>query len=150
MTPRRIFLIGIALTLAFSALWHGPLGAGERFAAAVDERAARTILYNDVPEANGQPVFKAKMQRAPLTRRVLIEGQPDSFQRSELARILNDIYGILDASWVDKNGKFQPGTFLMPLAVEAQLLGLVSFALGMIIGYLFELRRRANIYKKRI
>lgn len=150
MTPRRIFLIGIAATLAFSALWHGPLGAGERFAATVDQRAERTIRFNDVPEVNGQPIFKAKMQRAPLTRRVLIEGQPDSFQRGELARILNDIYGILDASWVDANGRFQPTTFLFPLAAEAQLLGLVSFALGMIIGYLFELRRRANIYKKRI
>jgi len=150
VTPRRTLLIGIAATLAFSALWHGPLGAGERFAATVDERAARTILYNDVPELNGQPVFKAKMQRAPLTRRVLIEGKPDTFQRAELARILNDIWGILDAAWVDASGNFQPAIFLLPLAVEAQLLGLVSFALGMIIGYLFELRRRANVYKKRI
>ncbi|WP_051503991.1 hypothetical protein [Sphingomonas jaspsi] len=150
MTPRRIFLIGIAATLAFSALWHGPLGAGERFAKTVDQRAERTIRYNDVPEINGRPVFSAKMQRAPLTRRVLIEGNPDGFQRAELARILNDIYGILDASWVDPKGGFQPNVFLLPLAVEAQLLGLVSFALGMIIGYLFELRRRANIYKKRI
>lgn len=150
MNRRRIFLVGIAATLAFSALWHGPLGAGERFAVTVDQRAERTIRFNDVPEVNGQPVFKAKMQRAPLTRRVLIEGNPDNFQRSELARILNDIWGILDASWVDAKGRFQPTTFLLPLAVEAQLLGLVSFALGMIIAYLLELRRRANVFKKRI
>lgn len=150
MTPRRIFLIGIAATLAVSGLWHGPLGAGERFAATADERAARTILYNDVPESNGAPIFSAKMQRSPLTRRILVEGQPDDFQRSELARILNDVWGILDVSWVDKDGRFQPNVFLMPLAIEAQLLGLVSFALGMIIAYLLELRRRANVFKKRI
>lgn len=150
MNRRRIFLIGIAATLACSGLWHGPLGAGERFATAADERAARTILYNDVPETDGVPVFSAKMQRSPLTRRILVEGQPDDFQRSELARILNDVWGILDVSWVDKDGRFQPNIFMMPLAVEAQLLGLVSFALGMIIAYLLELRRRANVFKKRI
>lgn len=150
MNRLRIALIGVAATIAAAGVWHGPLGAGERFAATVDQRAERTIRFNDVPEANGQPIFKAAMQRQPLTRRVLIQGQPDSFQRAELARILNDIYGILDASWVDRNGEFQPALFLMPLAIEAQLLGLVSFALGMIIAYLLELRRRANIYKKRI
>lgn len=150
MSRLRIFLVGVAITVAFAGLWHGPLGAGDRFAATVDQRAERTILFNDVPAINGQPIFKAAMQRDPLTRRVLIEGKPDSFQRSELARILNDIWGILDAAWVDGKGGFQPTTFLLPLALEAQLLGLVSFALGMIIGYLFELRRRANVYKKRI
>lgn len=150
MTRMRVFLVGIAVTLAFSGLWHGPLGAGERFALTVDQRAERTILYNDVPQVNGTPAFNAKMQRAPLTRRVLIEGQPDNFQRIELARILNDIWGILDAAWVDRQGKFTPGTFLLPLALEAQLLGLASFALGLIMAYLLELRRRANVYKKRI
>ena len=77
-------------------------------------------------------------------------GEPDGFQREEMVRIMNKVWGILDAAWVDPAGKFQPGTFLLPLAVEAQLLGLASFALGMIIAYLFALRRRANIYKKRI
>jgi hypothetical protein len=39
---------------------------------------------------------------------------------------------------------------MIPLAVEAQLLGLVSFAGGLVIGYVVELRRRANDWKKRI
>jgi hypothetical protein len=39
---------------------------------------------------------------------------------------------------------------LIPLAIEAQLLGLAGFAVGMVIGYMVELRRRANRWKKRI
>ena len=39
---------------------------------------------------------------------------------------------------------------MIPLAIEVQMLGLTGFALGMLIAYLFELRRRANIYKKRL
>ena len=39
---------------------------------------------------------------------------------------------------------------MIPLAVEAQLLGLGSFAGGLVIGYIIELRRRANEWKRRI
>lgn len=39
---------------------------------------------------------------------------------------------------------------MIPLAIEAQLLGLAGFATGMVIGYIAELRRRANLWKKRI
>lgn len=39
---------------------------------------------------------------------------------------------------------------MIPLAIEAQLLGLAGFATGMVIGYVAELRRRANQWKKRI
>lgn len=39
---------------------------------------------------------------------------------------------------------------MIPLAIEAQLLGLAGFATGMVIGYIVELRRRANRWKKRI
>ena len=39
---------------------------------------------------------------------------------------------------------------MIPLAIEAQMLGLTGFAFGMLITYLLELRRRANLYKKRL
>ena len=39
---------------------------------------------------------------------------------------------------------------MIPLAIEAQLLGLAGFATGMLLGYLLELRRRANQWKKEI
>lgn len=39
---------------------------------------------------------------------------------------------------------------MIPLAVEAQLLGLAGFAIGFVIAYIIELRRRANRWKRRI
>ena len=39
---------------------------------------------------------------------------------------------------------------MIPLAIEAQLVGLGGFATGIVIGYVIELRRRANRWKKRI
>jgi len=37
---------------------------------------------------------------------------------------------------------------MIPLAIEAQLLGLAGFGVGMVIGYVIELRRRANRWKR--
>jgi hypothetical protein len=39
---------------------------------------------------------------------------------------------------------------MIPLAVEAQLLALTGFAIGFLLSYIAELRRRANRWKKRI
>lgn len=39
---------------------------------------------------------------------------------------------------------------MIPLLIEAQLFGLAGFATGLLIGYVVELRRRANRWKKRI
>ena len=39
---------------------------------------------------------------------------------------------------------------MIPLAVEAVMFALTGFALGMIIAYLVELKRRANRWKRRI
>ena len=39
--------------------------------------------------------------------------------------------------------------FTLPLFVEAGLLGLVGFALGLLLTYLLELRRRAHRHDRR-
>jgi hypothetical protein len=39
---------------------------------------------------------------------------------------------------------------MIPLAIEAQLLGLAGFATGMVIAYVAELRRRANEWKVKL
>jgi hypothetical protein len=39
---------------------------------------------------------------------------------------------------------------MIPLAIEAQLFGLSGFAIGLVLAYIAELRRRANQWKKRI
>lgn len=84
---------GIAVTTGFTALWHGPLGAGERLAERAEARARYTLDYYELP------MVRAHLQRDPLTRRLILSGPADEFQRSELVRILDEIPGVLDVRW---------------------------------------------------
>ncbi len=93
MNRRRILLSGIALTLGVTAIWHGPLGAGDRFASRAEATARRTLDYYELP------LVQVHMQRDPLTRRLILSGPADAFQRAELVRILNEVPGVLDVRW---------------------------------------------------
>jgi hypothetical protein len=90
---RHILLIGFAATLATSALWHGPLGAGDRLASRAETVARRTLDHYELP------MIQARMQRSPLTRRLILSGPADDFQRAELMRILDETPGVLEVRW---------------------------------------------------
>lgn len=93
MNRNVIMLIGLAATLGFSALWHGPFGAGEKLARQA-EREARIRLDRD-------EMFQvqARIQRDPLARRLILSGPADDFQRSELVRRLDETPGVLEVRW---------------------------------------------------
>ena len=93
MSRRTIVLIGLAAVLGLTALWHGPLGAGDRLAAQVETSARRTLDHYELP------MIQAKLQRAPLSRRLVLSGPADDFQRSELVRILDQTPGVLEVRW---------------------------------------------------
>ena len=93
MTRLRIFLIGIALTMAFSAIWHGPVGAGDRLAAHAELIARRTLDYYELP------MIQATLARRPLARTIVLSGPADNFQRRELVRVLDQVPGILAVRW---------------------------------------------------
>lgn len=93
MNRSSIVILGVATTLGSTALWHGPLGAGERLAARAETTARRTLDYYDLP------MIQARMERGPLSRRLILSGPADDFQRSELVRILDDVPGVLDVRW---------------------------------------------------
>ena len=88
-----IFTAGIAATLAFAALWHGPLGAGERLAARAEKIARATLVYYELPAVS------ARVVRAPLARKMILSGPADDFQRSELVRIMGQVPGINAVAW---------------------------------------------------
>jgi hypothetical protein len=90
---RSIVLAGIAGVLGATAVWHGPVGAGERLAARAETIARRTLDYYELP------MVRVHMQRDPMTRRLILSGPADDFQRAELVRILNDVPGVLDVRW---------------------------------------------------
>lgn len=93
MSKQTTLLLGLAATVGFSELWHGPLGAGEKLAAQSEASARRTLDYYELP------MIQAHMQRSPLARRLLLSGPADDFQRSELVRILDETPGVLDVRW---------------------------------------------------
>lgn len=39
---------------------------------------------------------------------------------------------------------------MIPLGIEAQMFALAGFAVGLVLSYIVELRRRANRWKRRI
>jgi hypothetical protein len=126
-----ILAIGLVASLAAAALWHGPLGAADRFASEVDRNARRTVVYYEVPQVS------AHLQRGPLTRRILLAGTVDDFQRGELVRLMEDIPGVREASWSSDGGG-------LPLIVEGGAGAFLGFLLGLLLAYLVELRRRYN------
>ena len=120
----------IVAALAATMLWHGPLGAADRFSAEVEAMARMSLNSWDMPQVS------AHLHHGPLTRRVLLSGPADDFQRSELMKIIETVPGVSRASWKDTAG--------VPLLVEALVAGVVGFLFGWLLAYLVELHRRHN------
>lgn len=93
MNRRIILLLGLAVVIGFAALWHGPLGAGERLATRA-EAAARAQLDRDEMFQ-----IQVRIQRGPISRRLIVSGPADDFQRGEIIRRLDGIPGILEVRW---------------------------------------------------
>ena len=122
--------LGVAAALGFAGIWHGPLGAADRFANYVERDVRETLVYNEIPQVSG------RLHHGPLSRRILLAGPADDFQRGELVRIMNLVPGVESVSWSGGTG--------VPLIVEAGLAALLGFLLGLLLAYLVELRRRYN------
>lgn len=84
---------GAAATLAMTAIWHGPLGAGDRLAARIEGSARATL------DAYEMTAVEARLERSPLSRRLLLSGPADSFQRGEIVRLLDGLPGVGEARW---------------------------------------------------
>jgi hypothetical protein len=93
MSRRTILLTGVAAVVGFTALWHGPLGAGERLTHQIEDQARHQLDQDEML------MVRARLQRSPLSRRLILSGPADDFQRSELARRLDEIPGVLDVRW---------------------------------------------------
>lgn len=93
MNRAVILLAGLGAATAATWLWHGPLGTGERFASAVDGRARAMLDQYEMVHV------QARMERSPFTRRVVLSGPADDFQRSEIERLVEVQPGVADATW---------------------------------------------------
>jgi len=93
MNRAAILLAGIGAVGIVTWLWHGPFGAGDRFATAVDGRARAMLDKYEMIHV------QARMQRSPLSRQVTLSGPADDFQRSEIERLVEAQPGVADATW---------------------------------------------------
>ena len=123
--------VGLLATIGAAALWHGPLGAAARLSARVERQAREALDYYEMPDIG------ARLHHGPLTRRLILSGKADDFQRSELVRLFGQVPGVSGASWSGRSGG-------LPLIAEGIAVALASFLLGFGLAYLVELRRRYN------
>jgi hypothetical protein len=129
---RAVTLVGgFAVSLILAALWHGPAGAADRFAQNVERGVRNTLVYYEMTQVT------AHLHHQPLTRRVMLSGPADDFQRSELVRLMKQLPGVSSAAWSSGGGG-------LPLIAEACMVAVLGFLLGLLLAYLVALRRRYN------
>lgn len=87
--------VGGLAAISFTAIWHGPLGAGDRLASRM-EVAFRTYL-----DQQELPMVQAHFDRDPLSRRVRLSGPADAFQQNELSRIFGNTPGVSGVRWAN-------------------------------------------------
>jgi hypothetical protein len=126
-----ILAAGAVASILLAALWHGPLGGAGEFETKVNRGIRATLTYYEMTQVS------AHLHHDPLTRRVLLAGPADDFQRSELARLMDELPGVSSASWSRDGGG-------LPLIVEGAAVSVLGFLLGLLLAYLVELRRRYN------
>ena len=123
--------MGVVAAVGLAALWHGPLGGAATLETRVNRGIRATLQYY---EMNG---VTAHLSHGPMTRKVLLSGPADDFQRSELVRLMEELPGVSSASWSADGGG-------IPLIAEGAAVSLLGFLFGLLLAYLVELRRRYN------
>ena len=124
-------VIGVVAAIGLAALWHGPLGGAAQLETRVNRGIRATLQYYEMNAVS------AHLNHGPMTRRVLLSGTADEFQRSELVRLMEELPGVSSATWSGDGGG-------VPLIAEGIAASLLGFLLGLLLAYLVELRRRYN------
>lgn len=127
----RVPAAGALACIIAALLWTGPLGGADRFVTAVDREVRASLVYNEMT------MMQAHLHRGPLTRRIALSGPADDFQRGALAGAISALPGVSSAYWGSADGG-------LPLIVEAAIAALLGYAIGLVLAYLVELRRRYN------
>ena len=132
---RRIlaFVAGAIAAIALTALWHGPVGAGDRLANSLQTNVRQLLVAFEVPQ------FQSQVERNPIRRTILLSGPADNFQRAAATPGVSLRMRTVSARWTGSSG----GSSL-PVLAEVTLASLVAFGLGLLLSYLLELRRRSR------
>jgi hypothetical protein len=88
-----ILMIGLTATLGATALYHGPMGKGDAFAAAIEQAARAELDRQEMFQIDG------RLERGPLRRTLILSGPADDFQREELPKIMIKVAGVEAVRW---------------------------------------------------
>jgi hypothetical protein len=128
---KRTVLIAAVLALAAVLVWHGPLGAADRFRAHVEADAQDALKDLEMTHVTTQ------LRHSPLARELVLTGPADDWQKGELSRLLGQVPGVHSVSWSDHRS-------WMPLIIEGGIVTVMGFLFGLLLAYLVELHRRYN------
>ncbi len=134
----RTLAAALIATFVLAIAVHGPSGHSDRFATQVEREARAVLVHYEVAFVD------ARLARGPLRRELLLAGPADDFQRGELVRIFTELRGVQTVRWVTPGSAVSGWRFPLPLMAEIALLALASFAAGLAISYVIDLRRRAR------
>ena len=85
--------LGILAVMGATWLWHGPLGAGDRLARQIEADARAQLDRDEMFQV------QARVEHRPLSRRLILSGPADDFQRREIKRRLEALPGVGDVAW---------------------------------------------------
>jgi len=123
--------LGATLTFVLTILWIGPLGAADRFTSRVEHDARAVLDHYEMTRIG------AHLHHGPLSRHLILSGQADDFQTTELVRMMGELPGVSSAQWTE-------GPTGVPLLIEALVVAIAGFIFGLGLAYLNELRRHNN------
>lgn len=126
---RRALALGLVLALGAAGAWHAI--SAPPFVEQVERTTRQALAYYEMPQ------IEARLQRGPLTRDLLLEGQADDWQRGELVRLMSQVPGVGTARW-------SRNSLGIPMLVEAFGVTVLGFLLGLALGFFAEWHRRHN------
>ncbi|QPQ54707.1 hypothetical protein IC614_10300 [Allosphingosinicella flava] len=136
-------LIGLLAVLLVGWLHHGPLGHGEAYVAALEQKARAVVAETGVPGVS------VALGHDPLTRHATLSGPADAFQREGQGELkgINDLVGEIEGvsgiGWTDEGKR----PFALPLLAELWIWMAIAYLAGLGLGWLlFRPREREGFF----
>lgn len=89
--------LGALAAIGVAELWHGPVGAANDVRTDMEREARSMLDYYELPQ------ITAKMDDAPLSRRIILSGPADDFQRRALVERVGELPGVNEVRWDPKS-----------------------------------------------
>lgn len=97
MNRKAKLALGALAAIGVAELWHGPVGAADDLRAGMERETRSMLEYYELPQ------ITAKMDDAPLTRRMILTGPADDFQRRALVERVGELPGVNEVRWDPKS-----------------------------------------------